>query len=83
MSRTFKHTLARAFHKQLAAAMRLQPRPGWWDAYRDVIEAFPIAVMHVTRYGMKRHYEAGVKVLDRRSARAKLKQADRRVDDRE
>ena len=82
MSRTLKHTLARAFHKRLKAAYRRQPNSDWRQGFLAAYEAFPIAVTRVTRYGLlKRRYEAGCKVIDRRIARAKLKASDRRVCD--
>lgn len=73
MSRTIKQTLARAFHKVWKAAMRARD----YTAMQQVRLDFPLEATQVTRYGVKRHYEAGIKIKSRRSARMKLKEADR------
>ena len=73
MSRTIKQTLARAFHKVWKAALRTQDHGAMQQACLD----FPLEATLVTRYGIKRGYEAGIKIKSRRSARMKLKEADR------
>jgi hypothetical protein len=67
MSRTFKHIAARAFHKRLRATSGYAARRAAYGA------ATPGAI-GTTRYGVKRHYEAGMKVKNRRSKKFKAKE---------